>query len=49
VIDSSRNDSTLAKSQKPPQNAELPTSLIGFKPTEEVKLTVIKGGSQNEK
>lgn len=49
VLDSSKNDSTLAKSQKPPQNAELPTSLIGFKPTEEVKLTVIKGGSQNEK
>ena len=39
-------ESTFAKSQKP---AELPTSLIGFKPTEEVKLTVIKGGSQNEK
>jgi len=49
VIDSSKNDSTLAKSQKPRQNADLPTSLIGFKPTEEVKLTVIKGGSQNEK
>ena len=40
-------ESTFAKSQKPP--AELPTTLIGFKPTEEVKLTVIKGGSQNEK
>ena len=49
VIDSAKTDGTLAKSQKPPQNAELPASLIGFKPTEEIKLTVIKGGSQNEK
>jgi hypothetical protein len=41
-------DGVFAKSQKP-QNAEVPGSLMGFKPTEEVKLTVIKGGSQNEK
>jgi hypothetical protein len=49
VIDSPKTDSTLARSQKPPQNTELPPSLTGFKPTDEVKLTVIKGGSQNEK
>jgi hypothetical protein len=38
----SRNDPTLARTQNP-------ASLIGFKPTEEIKLTVIKGGSANEK
>ena len=48
VIEPAKVESTFAKSQKP-QNAEIPSSLIGFKPTEEVKLTVIKGGSQNEK
>ena len=48
VVEPSRVESTFAKSQKP-QNAEIPTTLIGFKPTEEVKLTIIKGGSQNEK
>jgi hypothetical protein len=48
VIDPSRVESTFAKSQKT-QNAELPATLLGFKPTEEVKLTIIKGGSQNEK
>jgi len=37
-------DSSLAKSQK----VNVP-SLIGFKPTDEVKLTVIKGGSPDEK
>jgi hypothetical protein len=37
-------NSVLAKSQK----ANVP-SLIGFKPTDEVKLTVIKGGSPDEK
>ena len=41
-------DNTFAKSQKP-KNVEIPASLTGFKPTEEVKLTVIKGGFQNEK
>ena len=35
-------EGTLAKSR------ETPTALAGFKPTEEVKLTVIKGGSTNE-
>jgi hypothetical protein len=48
VVDPSTVESTFAKSQKP-QNAEIPTALLGFKPTEEVKLTIIKGGSQNEK
>ena len=48
VVDASKVESTFAKSQKP-KNAEIPAALIGFKPTEEVKLTIIKGGSQNEK
>ena len=48
VVDPSKVESTFAKSQKP-QTAEIPATLIGFKPTEEVKLTIIKGGSQNEK
>jgi len=48
VVDPSKVESTFAKSQKP-QNAEIPPTLTGFKPTEEVKLTIIKGGSQNEK
>ena len=47
-VDPSKVESTFAKSQKP-QNVEIPAALIGFKPTEEVKLTIIKGGSQNEK
>jgi hypothetical protein len=37
-------ESTFARSEKP-KNEELPASLTGFKPTEEIKLTVIKGGS----
>jgi len=48
VVDSSKIESTFARSQKP-QNPEIPGALLGFKPTEEVKLTIIKGGSQNEK
>jgi hypothetical protein len=48
VVDPSTTESTFARSQKP-QNVEIPATLIGFKPTEEVKLTIIKGGSQNEK
>jgi hypothetical protein len=43
----SRAESALARSQKP-RTDDIP-SLTGFKPTEEVKLTVIKGGSPNEK
>lgn len=38
-------EGTFANSQKPPSS----DVLAGFKPTEEVKLTVIKGGSTNEK
>jgi hypothetical protein len=41
-------DSAVAKSVKT-QNETRPTALIGFKPLDEVKLTVIKGGSPNEK
>jgi hypothetical protein len=41
-------DSTLARSQKP-QIETVPVSLTGFKPNDEIKLTVIKGGSPNEK
>lgn len=48
VIDPAKVESTFAKSQKP-KDAEIPPGLTGFKPTEEVKLTVIKGGFQNEK
>ena len=43
IVNPARVDDTFAKSQKPPD------VLAGFKPTEEVKLTVIKGGSANEK
>ncbi|HJP93316.1 MAG TPA: hypothetical protein VJ875_15265 [Pyrinomonadaceae bacterium] len=43
-----RADSTFAKSQKP-KTEDLPASLLGFKPTDEIKLTVIKGGSSNER
>ena len=38
--------STLARSQK---NEAIPSSLVGFKPLEEIKLTVIKGGTGNDK
>jgi hypothetical protein len=41
-------ESTFARSQKP-RTETMPTSLTGFKPTDEVKLTVIKGGVPNEK
>jgi hypothetical protein len=43
-----RAESTFARSRKPSTD-EIPASLNGFKPTEEVKLTVIKGGAPNEK
>ena len=43
VEDASKPEDTFAKSQKP--QTEIPASFAGFKPTEEVKLTVIKGGS----
>lgn len=43
AINDTRSESTFAKSR------EVPASLNGFKPTDEIKLTVIKGGSPNEK
>jgi len=43
-----KSDSTFAKSQKS-RNEDIPTTLTGFKPTDEIKLIVIKGGSSNEK
>jgi hypothetical protein len=48
TTEDSRAESTFAKSQKPRSEA-LPASLVGFKPSDEVKLTVIKGGVPNEK
>ena len=42
------SESTFARSQKP-RHDDLPINLNGFKPTDEVKLTVIKGGIPNEK
>jgi anti-sigma factor RsiW len=43
-----RDDSVLVKSQKRGTDVNQ-MSLVGFKPLEEIKLTVIKGGSQDEK
>ncbi len=37
---------TVARSQT---NEVIPTSLVGFKPLEQIKLTVIKGGTGNDK
>ena len=48
TITAPSSESTFARSQKP-QHDELPINLTGFKPTDEVKLTVIKGGTPNEK
>ena len=42
ITDATKGEGTFAKTQKPDVFA-------GFKPSEEVKLTVIKGGSANEK
>lgn len=47
-INSQGAESTFARSRKP-STEEIPASLTGFKPTEEIKLTVIKGGIPNEK
>lgn len=46
--EASSAESTFARSQKP-RNEEMPATLTGFKPADEVKLTVIKGGVPNEK
>ena len=48
ATDDARVESTFARSRKPPAE-EIPTSLTGFKPTDEIKLTVIKGGVPYEK
>ena len=48
ATDTSRAESTFAKSQGSRTEAT-PASLVGFKPSDEVKLTVIKGGVPNEK
>jgi hypothetical protein len=47
-VNDARAESTFAKSRKFPAD-EMPASLNGFKPTEEVKLVVIKGGTPYEK
>ena len=45
VVSGPTGEGTVARSQKPqPED-----TLSGFKPTDEIKLTVIKGGSPNEK
>ena len=44
VVSGPTSESTVARSQKRPED-----TLSGFKPTDEIKLTVIKGGSPNEK
>jgi len=46
--EASRAESTFAKSQRSRTEA-VPASFAGFKPSDEVKLTVIKGGVPNEK
>ena len=48
ATDAARAETTFAKSQRTRTEA-MPTSLVGFKPSDEVKLTVIKGGVPNEK
>jgi hypothetical protein len=45
-VNAANDQSTLAQSQK---HEVTPASLVGFKPLEEIKLTVIKGGTGNEK
>ena len=47
-VDAATAESTFARSQKP-DNEAMPATLTGFKPADEVKLTVIKGGVPNEK
>ena len=45
-LNQTNDQSILARSQK---NEVIPSGLIGFKPLEEIKLTVIKGGTGNDK
>jgi hypothetical protein len=46
--EASRAESTFAKSQQSRIEA-MPPTFAGFKPSDEIKLTVIKGGVPNEK
>ena len=46
--EASRGEGTFAKSQRS-RTEIMPASLSGFKPSDEVKLTVIKGGVPNER
>ena len=48
ATEASRAESTFAKSQRSRTEA-MPLSLSGFKPPDEIKLTVLKGGVPNEK
>ena len=48
IINAAKVETTFAKSEKP-QTGDIPATLTGFKPAEEIKFTVIKGGSPNEK
>jgi hypothetical protein len=48
ATEASRAESTFAKSQRS-QTEAIPLTLSGFKPSDEIKLTVIKGGVPNEK
>ena len=48
AVNDTHPESTFARSRKP-ATEEVPATLTGFKPTEEIKLTVIKGGVPNEK
>ena len=48
INDDAQTESTFAKSRTS-STGEIPASLNGFKPTDEIKLTVIKGGSPYEK
>ncbi len=48
AVHDARAESTFARSRKP-ATEEIPASLTGFKPTEEIKLIVIKGGTPYEK
>lgn len=48
AVNDARANSTFANSRKPSGDEGLP-GLTGFKPSEEIKLTLIKGGVPNEK
>ena len=48
VVAGPTTNDTVARSQKP-HPEDVPLTLSGFKPADDVKLTVIKGGSPNEK